>query len=152
MTNRFSMGKTYPEAYRAMDGLDQLVAHAGINPWYQEMIKIRASYINGCAYCVDSHTQDALKLSVSPRKISLVPVWREAGTIFDEKERLILQLTEQVTLIHQQGLTNDLYEKALEQFGEKQLAALLMAIITINAWNRIGVALNMHPNPDLTAS
>lgn len=152
MQNRFSMGKTYPEAYLAMDGLDQLVAQAGINQWYLEMIRIRASYINGCAYCFDSHTQDALKCSVSLRKISLVPVWREAGTIFDEKERMILQLTEQVTLIHQQGLTNDLYEKGMEQFGEKQMAALLMAIIIINAWNRIGVALSMHPNPALTAS
>jgi AhpD family alkylhydroperoxidase len=139
------MGKTYPEAYTAMDALDKLVAVAGIDPWHREMIRIRASYINGCAYCVDSHTGDASQLGVHPRKIALVPVWREAGTIFTEAEQVILLLTEEISLIHQKGISNEVYEKCVALFGERYLAELMMTAITINAWNRVGVGLNLEP-------
>ena len=147
MSSRLKMKKVYPEAYRVMDALDGLVADSGINQWHQEMIRIRASFINGCAYCVDSHTQDALKLGIDPRKIMLVPVWREAGGVFDNAERTILLLTEEVSLIHRNGISNEVYSRCIEVFGEQQTARLLMAIIAINAWNRIGVGLNMEPLP-----
>ena len=140
------MGKTFPEAYKAIDGLDELVTHSGIDPWYIEMIRIRASHINGCAYCVDSHTQDALKLGIPPRKIALVAVWREAGSIFSAAEQVILLLTEEVTLIHQKGISDEVYNNCIELFGDKQTAALIMVIITINVWNRIGVGLKLEPS------
>jgi AhpD family alkylhydroperoxidase len=145
MSKRLSMKKTYPEAYKAMAALDDLVDNASFEQWFAEMIRIRSSYINGCAYCVDGHTQDALKLGISPRKIALVPVWREAGDIFSEKEQAILSLTEQVSLIHNQGIAEDVYQNCIRLFGERQMAELIMAIITINAWNRIGVGLRMEP-------
>ncbi len=145
MSKRLSMKKVYPEAYKVMAAFDELVGKASFEQWIAEMIRIRSSYINGCAYCVDSHTQDALTLGISPRKIALVPVWREAGEVFSEQEQVILSLTEEVTLIHNKGISDDVYDNCIRLFGEKQTAELIMAIISINAWNRIGVGLNMHP-------
>lgn len=151
MNTRLKMSKTYAEAYKAMDALDTLVVKSGIDTWHQELIRIRASHINGCAYCVDSHTQDALKLGVNARKIALVPVWREAGSVFDQTEQTILLLTEEVTLIHQNGLSDSLYKKCIELFGELLTAKLIMTVITINAWNRIGVGLKLEPSVNQTA-
>lgn len=145
MDKRLSMGTVFPEAYAAMETLDTLIENASITQWHKEMIRIRASYLNGCAYCVDSHTQDALKIDINPRKVALVATWRETGEIFDEQERTILLLTEEVSLIHRKGINNNTYNKCVELFGEKQTAELIMAIITINAWNRIGVGLKLHP-------
>jgi AhpD family alkylhydroperoxidase len=128
-----------------MDALDQLVDNSSINKLHRELIKIRASQINGCAYCVDAHSHDALKLGESQQRIFLVSAWKEAGELFSDEERLILEMTEEITLIHQQGLWDSTYEKAIELFGEQQTAQFIMAIITINAWNRIGVATQLHP-------
>lgn len=146
MTARFNMGKKYPEAYKAMDAFDTLVAASGIESWYQELIRIRASQLNGCAYCVDMHVQDALKLGINPRKINVTGVWREAANHFTEEEQIIIRLTEEVTLIHNHGISDDLYNAAITKFGEEYTARIIMAIITINAWNRIGVGLKMQPN------
>ena len=143
--NRFRMRTVYPDAYKAMDGFEQLIKNSGLDRWYVEMIKIRASYLNGCAYCVDMHVRDALKLGVDPAKISVVPVWKEALNVFSKEEQAILQLTEEMTLIHQHGVSDETYNTCLELFGEKGTAALMMAAITINAWNRIGVGLKMEP-------
>jgi AhpD family alkylhydroperoxidase len=145
MSNRLSISKVYPEAYKALDALDNLVSNSSIDKWYQEMIRIRASHLNGCAYCLDMHTQDAQKLGVNQRKITLVPVWREAGTIFDEAEQAILLLVEQVSLIHQKGITDDVYNNCISLFGERVTAELILTIITINAWNSIGVGLKLEP-------
>ena len=146
MKKRIDMGKTFPEAYKTMDAFDKLIANVSVNKWHLEMIRIKASIINGCAYCVDCHSQDAQKLDINPRKISLITSWREAGDVFDVYEQNILLLTEEVTLIHQKGISDDVYNKCIDLFGEKQTAELIMAIITINAWNRIGVGLKMKPN------
>ncbi len=145
MQTRFKMGKVYPAAYKALDHLDELVSSSPIEPWYKEMIRIRASQINGCAYCVNYHTGDALKLNIDFRKINLLSAWREATNVFTEEERLIIRMTEEVTLIHQCGLSDALYEKAISSFGEEKTARLMMVIITINAWNRIGVGLSLQP-------
>ena len=145
MNKRFSMGKIFPEAFKAMDGLDQLFSDSSPDAWYYEMIRIRASYINGCAYCADCHTNNAVRLGVASRKITLIPVWREAGSIFSEQEQGILLLTEEISLIHQKGVSDDVYNKVIGLFGEKQTATFIMAIITINAWNRIGVGLKIEP-------
>jgi AhpD family alkylhydroperoxidase len=109
------------------------------------MIRIRASQINGCAYCVNEHTHDARDKGETEQRIYLMSVWREASAIFTEEEQLLLAMTEEITLIHQHGLSDELYEKAMKLLGEEKTAQAIMAIITINAWSRIGVGLNMHP-------
>jgi AhpD family alkylhydroperoxidase len=145
MTARLNMGKLQPEAYKAMFALDKYISTTGIDNLQREMIKIRASQINGCAYCVNQHTRDARKLGETEQRIYLISVWREAPNVFNEEEQLLLGITEEITLIHQHGLGDALYEKAIHFFGEVKTAQIIMAIITINAWNRIGVGLKMHP-------
>lgn len=145
MNARFKMGKIQPEAYKAMNALDKYIGESSLDRLQKEMIKIRASQINGCAYCVNSHTKAARSLGETEQRIYLMSVWREAGTIFSEEEKLILEMTEEITLIHQHGLSEGLYENSIALFGEERTAQIIMAIITINAWNRIGVSLNMAP-------
>jgi AhpD family alkylhydroperoxidase len=145
MKTRFLMGKVQPGAYKAMGALDNYVHESSVDKLHKELIKIRASQINGCAYCVNYHTADAIRLGEDPKKLYLVCVWREAPNVFDEKEQTILAMTEEITFIHQHGLSDALYEKALELFGEVMTAEIMMIIVTINAWNRIGVGLNMQP-------
>ncbi len=145
MTTRFNMGKVQPAAYKAMAALDNYNSNSGIDKRHRELIKIRASQINGCAYCVHEHSGDARKLGEPEQRIFLISVWREAPNVFDEEEQLLLAMTEEITLIHKHGLSDELYEKSIKLFGEEQTAQIIMAIITINAWNRIGVGLNMHP-------
>jgi AhpD family alkylhydroperoxidase len=110
------------------------------------MIKVRASHIHGCAYCVDLHAKEARKLGETEQRLYLISVWREAPNIFSEEEQLVLEMTEEITLIHQHGLSDRLYEKAISLWGEKHTAHVIMAIVTINSWNRIGVGLNLHPD------
>lgn len=145
MKKRINFNNVQPAAYDAMDALDRFVEASSIDKLHRELIKIRASQINGCAYCVDCHSHDALNLGESLQRVLLISAWREAGSIFSEEERLIFQMTEEITLIHQHGLSNDTYEKAIALFGEEKTSQLIMAIITINAWNRIGVATELHP-------
>lgn len=145
MGNRLKMATVQPAAYTAMNALEKYLSTAAIDPLHREMIKIRASQINGCAWCVNIHTHDARKAGETEQRIYLMSAWREAADIFNEEEKLLLAMTEEITLIHDKGLSDELYEKAIAAFGEEKTAQVIMAIITINAWNRIGVALNMHP-------
>jgi len=145
MSTRFKMGKVQPAAYKAMDALDNYVSNSGIDKIHQELIRIRASQINGCAYCVNYHSGDARKLGETEQRLYLISVWREAKNVFTEEEQLLFAMTEEITLIHQHGLSDELYNKSIEIFGEEKTAQVIMAIITINAWNRIGVGLNMQP-------
>ena len=137
--------KAFPDGFNALNAIDKVIRESDIDKWHQELIKIRASHINGCAFCLDKHTKDALALNINPRKINLIPVWREATDHFSEEEQLILRLTEEVTLIHQDGLTNEVYNDSIRLFGETLTAQLVMAATIINAWNRIGVGLKMQP-------
>jgi len=143
--SRFNMAKVQPDAYKAMAALNKYVADSNIDRLQQELIRIRASQINGCAYCVNHHAKDARKLGETEQRIYLISVWREAKNLFSEEEQLLLAMTEEITLIHQNGLSDELYDKAIQYFGEEKTAQVIMTIITINAWNRIGVGLNMHP-------
>ena len=142
---RFKMGNVQPKAYEAMDALDSYIENTSIPAAYKELIRIRASQINGCAYCVNQHTRDARKIGESEQKINLISVWHEARNVFTEEEQIVLEITEQVTLIHQHGLRDDLYQRSIAIFGETATAEIMMNVITINAWNRIGVGLKMEP-------
>jgi AhpD family alkylhydroperoxidase len=145
MNKRIDFNVVQPAAYDAMDALDRFVNESSIDKGIQEFIRIRASQINGCAYCVDAHSRDARKLGETEQRVFLISAWREAGSIFSEEERLVLQMTEEITLIHQQGLGDATYEKAISVFGKEKTSQLIMAIVTINAWNRIGVATQLKP-------
>lgn len=145
METRFNMATVAPGAYKAMEGLDAFNENSSVPQLQQELIRIRTSQINGCAYCVNMHTSDARKQGETDKRMHLISVWKEAGNIFTEEEQLLLEMTEEITLIHQHGLSNALYEKAISLFGKEKTAQVIMVIIAINAWNRIGVSLNMHP-------
>lgn len=142
---RIQIKRIQPAAYEAMHALEDYVKNTSIDKIHRELIKIRASQINGCAYCVDMHTRDALKAGDSLQRLLLISTWKEAGSVFSEEERLLFQMTEEITLIHERGLTNETYEKAIEILGEEKTAQVIMAIITINSWNRIGVATELRP-------
>ena len=145
MKTRLNLGKVQPGAYQAMDALDLFVDDSSIPKEYRELIKIRASQINGCSYCTDAHTHDALKLNIPLQKILLVSAWREAPNVFTNEEKLLLKITEEITLIHMHGLSDEAYAAAIEVFGTALTAEIIMAVVTINAWNRIGVATKLHP-------
>lgn len=145
MKKRLLMHEHFPESYKLMKELDELIKKSGIPPLQLEMIKIRASQINGCAYCMDKHSGDAVKLGEDVRRLYVLSGWREAINWFSEEEQTILRLTEEISLIGEQGLSDATYDKALELFGESRLAYLIMAVISINAWNRVGVGLKMQP-------
>lgn len=145
METRFNMATVQPAAYTAMIALDDYAVSTAVPQLQKEMIKIRASQINGCAYCVNMHVNDARKYGEVEQRLHLINVWREAGNIFTEEEQLILAITEEVTLISQHGLSDVLYARAIELMGKEKTAQVIMNIITINAWNRIGVTLKMLP-------
>ncbi|MBS1681382.1 MAG: carboxymuconolactone decarboxylase family protein [Bacteroidetes bacterium] len=136
---RKSITETDPAAYQAMMALENYGKTCPLNQKLKELIKMRASQINGCAYCLDMHTEDALKLGESPRRIFALSVWHESH-LFTEEERALLQLTEEVTKISEKGVADDTYNKVLSLFGEKLTAQIIMLIVTINAWNRIAVS------------
>jgi AhpD family alkylhydroperoxidase len=139
------MMELQPAAYQAISALEKYVRNSSIPKLHNELIKIRASQVNGCAFCVNMHTQDALKMGETIQRISLIPVWREAPNAFNEEEQLLLAMAEEVTLISQHGLSDELYEKSIALFGEIRTVEIVMAIITINAWNRCGVAFHLLP-------
>ena len=143
METRISLHTLEPQAYKAMLGLENYLATTQISKAHKELLKIRASQINGCAFCIDMHTKDALKNGETQQRIFLISAWRET-TLFSEEEKVILEMTEEITLVHQQGLSEATYKKATLLFGENYIAQLIIAIITINAWNRIAVSTHMQ--------
>lgn len=145
MTKRLAMHVVAPGAYKLMKEMDAMIKTSGVNPLHLELIKIRASQLNGCAYCLDQHTKDSLKLGEDARRLYVLSAWREAGEWFTEEEQVILQLTEEITQIGQHGVSDDVYSRGLALFGENKLAHLILAAMNINGWNRLGVGLNLHP-------
>lgn len=143
MSARINIATTDTAAYKAMMGLEGYLQSVSLNHIQKELIKIRASQINGCAFCLDMHTKDAIKYGETPQRIFLLNAWREAGELFTENEQVLLAMTEEITLINQKGLTDETYYKARLVFEERQIAEIIMAIITINAWNRIAISTHL---------
>lgn len=139
MEKRIQIDKQQPEAYKAMYALESYIAKSELTATHKELIKIRASQINGCAFCINMHTQDAIKQGETAQRVFLLNAWRETD-LFSAEEKILLAITEEITLIHQQGLTKETYDKALQVFSESYLAQIIMAVTTINAWNRIAVS------------
>ena len=147
MTQRLAWTKAAPGAYQAMSGLERY-AKANLDPRLFELVKLRASYLNGCAFCVDMHAYDTLEDGENLQRILLVPVWREAEHLYTAKERAAFALTEEVTeLSGGRGVSDEVWAAAAAEFDETELANLLTAIATINAWNRFGVSTRMTVRP-----
>jgi AhpD family alkylhydroperoxidase len=141
--SRITLGKVARESYLALSALDDSV---DFDPPLRELVKLRASQINGCAFCVDMHSRDALAGGEDERRVWAVAVWCEAP-FFDERERAALALTEAMTRLPDAGVPDDVYDEAARHFDEHELGQLMFAIIAINAWNRVGVGTHL-PLPD----
>jgi AhpD family alkylhydroperoxidase len=143
MSARFNWTTVHPAAYKAGIGMEESLQNSFLTPIQKELIKIRASQINGCAFCLNMHTKDAIKYGETPQRIFLLNAWKDAKELFTEEEQVILQITEEVTLISQKGLSEETYQKAKTIFNESQLADIIMAAVVINMWNRIAISTHM---------
>lgn len=144
MTVRINYRKAAPEAVRALLALQKYVNDSGLEAPLLELVKLRASQINGCAYCVDMHYLDARAMGETEQRLSMVVVWQEAP-FFTERERAALLWTEKVTLIAQDRVPDEAYEEARKQFTDEELVNLTLAISTINAWNRFAITFRSEP-------
>lgn len=143
MKSRMNLAALQPEAYKAMLGLEKYLQTVDISPILKELIKLRTSQINGCAFCLDMHSKDAIKLGETPQRIFVLNAWRETN-LFSEEEKAAIMMTEEITMIQNQGLSESNYQNALKYFSEIQIAQIIMAIVTINAWNRIAISTHME--------
>ncbi|RZU77662.1 AhpD family alkylhydroperoxidase [Micromonospora kangleipakensis] len=141
--SRIDMAAVAPQAYQAVFGLEKYV-QANVDHTVLELVKLRASMLNGCAFCVDMHSRDALAAGESSRRLFAVATWREAP-FFDERERTALALTDAVTRLGEHGVPDEVWDAAAKVWSEKELADLVVAIATINVWNRIGVTSHAQP-------
>lgn len=142
MEKRINIHELEPEAYKAMIGLEKYLNSSKIPLQLRNLIKIRASQINGCAYCIEMHAEEALKLGESKNRIFTLSAWKESS-LYSPSERVALQMTEEITLLAKQGLTEKTYQEAKAEFADREIAQLIVEIGVINIWNRIAVSTNM---------
>lgn len=143
MSQRVLFENMPAEGYRAVLGLDKYVKSA-VDQTVLELVKLRASILNGCAYCVDMHSRDALAAGEQSRRLFAVAAWREAP-FFDERERAALALTDAVTQLGEHGVSDEVWDTAVKHWSEDGVVNLVLAIGTINLWNRIGVSIRAQP-------
>ncbi|HPH47070.1 MAG TPA: carboxymuconolactone decarboxylase family protein [Chryseolinea sp.] len=143
MNARLDIKQQEPEAYSIMLNFEKYLGKIELTQTHKNLIKIRASQLNGCSYCIDMHTKEARAAGETDQRIYVLSSWRDTP-FFTEKERAILAATEEVTFI-QHRLSEATYTQAVNALGEKYLAQVMMAVIVINAWNRIGIATEMMP-------
>ena len=145
MKTRYNTSQLAPALYRAVAQLDAAVTQSGLDSHLLHLVKLRASQINGCAFCVDLHVKEALADGLEAQLLHLVAVWRESPS-FDRRARAALEWTESVTLVAQTGVPDAAYDAARAEFTDTEIAQLTVAIGTINLWNRIAVSSRwMHP-------
>lgn len=140
MESRINIQSLEPEAYKVMFAMEAYLSKISISKTIKELIKIRSSQINNCAYCINMHTKEALANGETQQRIFLLSAWREALDLYTDQEKVVIEMTEEITLIHQQGLSSETYKKAVQSFNENEIAQIIMAIIAINSWNRIAVS------------
>ena len=139
MKPRIVIPTVAPQAYQAMMNLEKYISTTSLTPEHKEIIKIRASQINGCAYCINMHTADARKYGITEQRIYLLSAWREAD-VYTEEEKAILALTEEITLISEKHIQDSTYAKMQELFDDQYIADVIVMIATINTWNRIAIS------------
>ena len=141
---RIDISKLQPQAYTAMFGLEGYLQQSTLQASLKSLVKIRASQLNHCAFCLDMHNLEARKQGEAEQRLYALAAWQES-TLFTPEERAALAITEEVTLISEGGLSSETYEQGLTFFSETELAQLIMLIVTINGWNRMAVATKMIP-------
>ena len=144
MKARMNIAELEPKGYQSVLGLENYNINSGIDKSHLELIKIRASQINGCAFCINMHTQDAIKQGETAQRIFLLNAWKETN-LFNEQERVILAMTEEITEISKQGFSEATYEAAEKLFDAHYIAKIILAIATINVWNRIAISSLTQP-------
>ncbi|MBA3646651.1 MAG: carboxymuconolactone decarboxylase family protein [Gemmatimonadaceae bacterium] len=144
MSQRLNAAQVAPDAFKALMGVEMYVRLSGLEQPLIELVRLRASYMNGCAYCVDMHTKDARAAGETEQRLFGVPVWRETS-YFTERERAALEWAEAVTSLSQGAVSDSVYENVRGQFNERELVDLTMAVIAINAWNRAAIAFRTEP-------
>jgi len=137
---RIDYRRTFPQAAQALRQLDQVVGESSLEPGLVELVKIRASQLNGCAYCLDLHTREACAAGESEQRIYVLSAWREAS-FYSPRERAALEWCETLTLVGRSGAPDDVFRRVAEQFSEEEVVALTLAIVAINGWNRFAVGL-----------
>lgn len=140
---RMDTRRTAPELHKAMLELDAAIS---FDPPLRELIKVRTSILNGCTYCIQLHTQDALRAGVQQHRLFALAAWEEAP-FFTARERAALGFTDSVTNLHAGHVPDDVYDHASEHFESEELGELLFAIVAINAWNRLAIATRKTPPP-----
>jgi AhpD family alkylhydroperoxidase len=144
MKERLNYAEIAPEALTGMFELEKYLRSSGLERPLYELVKIRASQMNGCAYCIDMHTKDARKAGETEQRIYALSAWRETP-FYTERERAALAWTEALTLIAENDVPDALYETTCEYFSEKEMIALTMAVVAINGWNRLAVSFRKVP-------
>jgi AhpD family alkylhydroperoxidase len=144
MQERIAQKHVPQDAMKAMYGMEAYVRASGLEKPLLELVKLRASQINGCAYCIDMHTKDARAGGETEQRLYLLDAWREAP-FYTDRERAALEWTEAVTLVASTHVPDDVYERVRTQFDEEELAKLTFAVVTINSWNRLAISFRMVP-------
>lgn len=144
MEPRLNYGEVSPGAMRAMSGLERFVHESGLERSLLELVKVRASQINGCAYCLDMHWKDARAAGESEQRLYSLSAWRETS-FYSDRERAAIQWAEVLTLLCQEDVSDEVYEEARRHFSEEELVSLTMAVVAINGWNRLAVGFRTVP-------
>ncbi|AYQ35969.1 carboxymuconolactone decarboxylase family protein [Runella sp. SP2] len=139
MSNRVKIQNAFPEAWKAMYGVETTLANTNIPLTTKELMKVRASQLNQCAFCIDMHATSALKNGETAKRLLLLDAWKETD-FFSEEEKAALAIVEDITLIHQGGLSEATYQNAQKYYDEKSIAQLIMVSVVINSWNRIAIS------------
>ena len=144
MEPRLNFYKSSPEAMKAMNGLEQRIAKSSLEKPLVELVRLRASQLNGCAYCVDLHSSDARKAGESERRLAAVVVWRETP-FFSDRERAALEWAEAVTLVAQDHVPDEVWERVRPHFTPEEIVDLTLLVSAINAWNRFAISFRKMP-------
>jgi len=139
MSSRIRYSKVAPGTHRAMLGLEEYVNSCGLEPNLLDLVRTRASQLNGCAFCLDMHSKDLRARGETEQRIYLLDAWREAP-FYSDRERAALAWTEAVTLLPNREVSDEVYDEARQHFSEEELANLTLALVAINGWNRLNVA------------
>lgn len=139
MEQRLNIYQTQPEAFKGMFALEKFLTEGPLSKKQISLIKMRASQINGCAYCLEMHSKEALKAGETPERLHILAAWKDSNQ-FTNEEKILLRMTEEITNIQENGLTEHTYQTATELFDTPSLISIIMAIATINTWNRIAIS------------
>jgi AhpD family alkylhydroperoxidase len=144
MSQRIDFYKASPDAIKAMMGLEQRITKSGLDKSLVDLVRLRASQINGCAYCMDMHTADARKAGENDRRLATISAWRETN-FFTDRERAALEWTESLTLIADNHVPDSVWESVRPHFSDEELADLTLLVIAINGWNRFAISFRKLP-------